>query len=202
MPVMNVRDKKNQLRAKHKKLRLSCPEEMKTSLDTKLCQNFLSLDDYRKCDVLFAFVSTKIEVNTDMILRQALADGKKLAVPKCRKKEPVMDFYFITDMSQLEKGAFSIMEPNPEKCEKVTDFSQGLCLVPGLCFDLEGYRIGFGKGYYDRFLQMFKGITVGICYNRCTEQKIPTGIYDKSVDILVTEKFTNDTRKVFGKGMV
>lgn len=202
MSVMNVRDKKNELRAKHKKLRVNCPDDIKQSLDSKLCRNFLALDEYKKCQVLFAFVSTKIEVNTEMILKQALADGKKLAVPKCRKKDPVMDFYFITDMSQLEKGAFSIMEPNPEMCEKVTDFSQGLCLVPGLCFDLEGYRIGFGKGYYDRFLQIFTGTTVGICYSKCTEQKIPTGIFDKSVDILVTDKFTNDTRNVFGKGMV
>lgn len=62
-----------------------------------------------------------------------------------------MDFYKVTSLSQLIEGKYSIMEPDTEVCGKITDYSNGLCLVPGLSFDLYGYRLGFGKGYYDRF---------------------------------------------------
>lgn len=202
MPVTNIREQKKLLRTKHKKLRAECPADVKKELDEKLCESFCSIDEYKNCKTLFAFVSTDIEVDTFGIINAALSDGKRLALPKCRGEQPLMDFYYVTALSQLKSGAYSIMEPDPDLCDKVTDFSEGLCLVPGLCFDLNGYRIGFGKGYYDRFLQNFHGVTAGLCYLREIEKKIPMGIYDKPVDILITEKFINDTRNVFGKGMV
>lgn len=86
------------------------------------------------------------------------------------------------------------MEPNTDKCEILSDFSDSVCLVPGLAFDREGYRIGFGKGYYDRFLLNFSGLTVGMCYNKCIEDNLPRGYYDCPVDILITEKYKIDTR--------
>lgn len=198
--IVNVKEQKNILRSKHKKIRLNCSEEIKTQLDNVLTQKFLELDEYKKSEIVFAFVSTKIEVNTLEILQRVIDDKKILALPKCRQNEPIMDFYEVTNLNLLDKGAYSIYEPNSEKCKKVTDFSSGICLVPGLAFDLSGYRIGFGKGYYDRFLINFFGTTVALCYSKCIEPKIPVGIFDKSVDILITEKFTNDTRNVFRKG--
>lgn len=200
--IINVRDQKKILRNKHKKLRANCPADTKKQLDEILAKNFFELDEYKNSKIIFAFVSTPIEIDTFEIMKKVLEDGKILALPKCRKNEPLMDFYQVTDLGQLDKGAYSIYEPNPEKCRLINDFSQGVCIVPGLAFDLDGYRIGFGKGYYDRFLMNFGGTTVGICYSKCIEKKIPVGIYDKSVDILITEKFTNDTRSVFRKGMV
>ena len=113
-----------------------------------------------------------------------------------------MDFYEVNSLEQLKKGRYSIMEPDAKLCRQITDYSEGICLVPGLSFDLYGYRLGFGKGYYDRFLENFGGTTAGLCYSRCIEQKLPHGIYDKTVNIIITEKFTNDTRNVFEKGMV
>lgn len=193
MPVKNVRDRKNELRSVYKRLRIECPIDVKKSLDKKLTEKFLDLDEYKNCDTLFAFVSSAIEVDTSVIIHTALADGKKLAVPKCRGKSGLMDFYYITSTDCLKKGTFSIMEPDPDLCELADDLSKGLCIVPGLCFDLMGYRLGFGKGYYDRFLGDFKGTTVGLCYSRYICKDIPVGIYDKSVDILVTEKFINHT---------
>lgn len=202
MPVINIREQKKILRAKHKKLRAECPADIKKSLDERLFQKFCSLQEYKDCETLFAFASTAIEVDTGRIIEAALSDGKRLALPRCRAGQPLMDFYYVTSLSALEKGAYSLMEPNPALCERVEDYSHGLCLVPGLCFDLSGYRVGFGKGYYDRFLQDFSGVTAGLCYQRNIEQKIPAGIFDKPVDILITEKFINDARSVFKKGMV
>lgn len=197
MPLSkNIRQRKNELRAVYKRLRVNCPKDVKEELDKKLTMQFLSLDEYKKCKTLFAFVSTPIEVDTSKIIETALKDGKRLAVPKCRDKTGLMDFYYISSTDCLKKGAFSIMEPDETLCEKVTGFSDGLCLVPGLCFDCQGYRLGFGKGYYDRFLEKFGGISVGICYSRCIEKELPKGIFDKNTDILVTDKFINYTRNV------
>lgn len=197
MPVSrNVRQRKAELRSVYKRLRSQCPAEVKKELDRRLSQQFLSLDEYKSCKTLFAFVSTPIEVDTSVIISTALKDGKRVAVPKCRDKSGLMDFFYITSTDCLKKGAFSIMEPDEALCERVTDLSDGLCLVPGLCFDRQGYRIGFGKGYYDRFLEEFGGTTVGICYSRCIEKELPRGIFDRNTDILVTEKFTNYTQCV------
>lgn len=202
MSIINIKEQKNSLRAKHKKIRTACPKEIRAALDKTLFEKFIDLKEYKECSILFAFVSMPIEINTYPILEKAIADEKILALPKCRQSEPVMDFYKVTSLSQLIEGKYSIMEPDTEVCDKITDYSNGLCLVPGLSFDLYGYRLGFGKGYYDRFLEQFGGTTAGLCYSRCIEQKLPHGIYDKAVDIIITEKFTNDTRNVFEKGMV
>lgn len=191
MPLKNIKERKRELRAYYKKLRAECPQNIKQNLDKELTQKFLSLDEYKNCDTLFAFVSMPIECDTSMIIDNALLDNKHVALPKCKNKSGIMDFYFINSKDDLKKGMYSIFEPDSDKCKLVTDFSHGLCLVPGLCFDFQGYRLGFGKGYYDRFLNDFGGTSIGICYSRYVEKSLPHGIFDKYTDILVTEKFVN-----------
>ena len=191
MPLINVRERKRELRARFRRYRADCPPELKCQLDEKLTQRFLALDEYKSCDTLFAYISRGIECDTSKIIAQAFADGKRVAVPKCREKSNEMDFYYIKSYDDLKSGKYGILEPDPELCEPVTVFSQGLCLVPGLCYDLQGYRLGFGGGYYDRFLNIFEGITAGICYSKCTMNELPRGAFDKATDILVTEKFVN-----------
>ena len=191
MPLKNIKERKRELRAYYKKLRAECPQDIKQDLDKELTQKFLLLDEYKNCDTVFAFVSMPIECDTSKIIDNALLDNKRVALPKCKNKSGIMDFYFINSKDDLKKGMYSIFEPDSDKCKLVTDFSHGLCLVPGLCFDFQGYRLGFGKGYYDRFLNDFGGTSVGICYSRYVEKSLPHGIFDKYTDILVTEKFVN-----------
>lgn len=198
MPVTNVKALKNELRAKHKRYRQSCPADVKTRLDSILAQRFLALDEYKACNTVFMFVSSEIEVDTSLIMQKAFDDGKRVAVPKCKDKFGNMDFYYITSVDELEKGYYGISEPS-ENCEIVKDYDNGLCIVPGLCFDMYGFRLGFGKGYYDRFLENFKGTTVGLCYSKCTEHELPKTLHDKPVDILITDKYINYTNNVFSK---
>lgn len=194
MLLVNVKEEKRRLRAKYKKLRAQCPQELKRSLDEKLTSMVLGTEEYQSCGRLFIFVSSPIECDTSQIINDAFNSGKRVAVPRCGEKPGQMDFYYITSTDDLEKGAFSLLEPVPERCEKATDYSSGFCVVPGLCFDLEGYRVGFGKGYYDRFLDSFKGITAGICYSRYTLKQLPRGTFDRHTDMLITEKFINRNR--------
>ena len=190
---MNVRERKRALRAQCKRLRAECPAQLKREMDKKLFERFVSLEEYAACDTLFAYISGEIECDTSAIILRALADGKRIAVPRCAERTNEISFYFINSYDDLEKGKYGILEPKTEVCERAEDFSRGLCLVPGLSFDLQGYRLGFGKGYYDRFLSRFGGVTAGICYAKCTLTELPRGAFDRAVDILITEKFMNRT---------
>lgn len=194
MPVKNLKQKKIELRSKYKKLRMNMTTEQKSALDSALTENFISNSEYKSADTLFAFVSKDIEVETKNIINNAFSQGKKVAVPKCKTKDRLMDFYYINSFDDLVKGAYDIMEPDTSKCKLVEDFSSGICMVPGLVYDREGYRLGFGKGYYDRFLNKFKGVTMGVCYSRCMEDELPRGYYDKPIHLIITEKYTIDTR--------
>lgn len=196
MPVKNLKQKKIEFRSKHKKLRSNLTAEHKAKLDEALTNNFISNTEYKSADTLFAFISKDIEVETKHIINHAFSQGKKVAVPKCRTEERLMDFYYINSFDDLLKGAYDIMEPDESKCQLVEDFSSGVCMVPGLVYDRDGYRLGFGKGYYDRFLTKFKGTTMGVCYSRCIEDELPRGYYDKPIDLVVTEKYTVDTRNL------
>ncbi|MCH5298608.1 MAG: 5-formyltetrahydrofolate cyclo-ligase [Ruminococcus sp.] len=195
MPVKNLKQKKNEIRSKYKKLRDNLPSDKKAEADNAIAERLLSLPEYESAEVVLAFVSKDIEVDTRRIISKSLKNGKKVAVPRCNVEETTIDYYFITSYDDLESGYYGLLEPNPEKCEKLHSFEGALCVVPGLVFDREGYRIGFGKGYYDRFIIDFSGVTVGVCYSRCIEDKLPRGFYDRPIDIVITERYMIDIRK-------
>lgn len=196
MSVRNLKQKKIEFRSKHKKIRSNFSQEKKAELDKSITENFLSNQAYKDADTIFVFISKDIEVDTSEIVKQAFADGKKVAAPRCNTEDKLMDYYYISSYDDLVKGSYDLMEPDINKCEKVTDLTSGVCMVPGLVYDREGYRLGFGKGYYDRFLINFSGVTIGVCYSRCVEQELPRGFYDKPIDLVVTEKYTVDTRNM------
>lgn len=183
----DIRPLKQKLRAESKLYRNELSSNEKAELDSKISDRLFNTWQYKSCEVLLTYVSTEIEVDTREIISRALADGKRVAVPRCIDSTRLMDFYFIKDFDDLESGYMGVLEPIPEKCEKMTDFSKGLCIVPALMFDLYGYRLGYGKGYYDRFLSNFCGETLGICYNRCVREKLPHGKFDKCVERIITQ---------------
>ena len=130
------------------------------------------------------------EPSTRALIYAAWANGKKVAVPKCSEETTEMTFYYINSMDDVKSGYNGIMEPDPDTCEQVKDYSHGLCIVPGLSFDAEGYRLGYGRGYYDRFLKHFRGVSVGLCYTSYLKWKLPRGAYDVPVNLIVTEQYT------------
>lgn len=187
MNSKDIRPEKHALRAECKNARRALTDGEKERLDRKIVNKFLNLFQYREAKVLLCYVSTEIEVETYKIMQNALECGKTVAVPRCIDGTREMDFYIITDFSQLESGAFGVLEPNPDVCEKLTDLSKGLCIVPALSYDLQGFRLGYGKGYYDRFLARFSGETVGLIYENCLRQSLPHGKFDRRTEKIVTE---------------
>ena len=189
MPVKDIRPIKSQLRDKYKQMRRDLTPEEKAEKDANVSARVFRLWQYRENDILLTYVSTDIEVDTRRIIERALADGKKVAVPRCVPGTRSMEFYFIDGFDDLEPGAFGVLEPRPNEAKRVTDFSKGICLVPAFSYDWNGFRLGYGKGYYDRFLSGFGGNMIGICYSECIRPHLPHGRYDRAVELLVTDRF-------------
>ncbi len=198
----DIRQVKNNLRAQIKQLRNEMSPEYKAECDAEIAQVFFRSTSYTRSEVILTYVSTAIEVDTKEIILTALADGKRVACPRCIDGTRNMDFYYINSWDDLSKRSFGVLEPEADESMLYTGAERPICIVPGLAFDHWGYRLGYGKGYYDRFLAGYKGWTVGLCYSSCIEYKLPHGRYDRPVDRLITDKFSricSDNRQRNGK---
>lgn len=189
MPLNNDIDlQKNSLRKSFKSIRAALSKDEKKALDFNVFSHMINSVIFMNAETVITYVSTDIEVDTLEIIRYALNSKKKVAVPKCVDGTRLMDFYYIKSLDDLEVAAFSVLEPIKDKCIKVNSFDNSICLVPGLSFDMKGYRLGYGKGYYDRFLSKYNGSTIGLCYGSCLTDMLVINEYDKAVDYIVTEK--------------
>lgn len=179
---------KNTLREHYKKLRRGMQPDEKNSKDAEVADRVLSLDEYKKCSRVLVYVATDIEVGTKRIIEQSFKLDKTVLAPRCVANTNKMDFYVIKSFDDLKSGSFGILEPD-EKCEKIEHFeATDCCFVPALSYDKNGYRLGFGKGFYDRFLERFCGKTIGLCYHSCVADKLPYFQHDKAVDLIVTDE--------------
>jgi 5-formyltetrahydrofolate cyclo-ligase len=148
----------------------------------KLLQQFLATDLYRNAATLYGYMSYNQEVRTLPILEQALRDGKRVAVPKCYGDE--MRFIYLDDLTQVEKGYAGIPEPIADG--PVADDETALVLMPGLAFTEDGQRIGYGGGFYDRFLSREPNHpTAALCFDFQMVAEIPTEEFDIPVDLVL-----------------
>jgi 5-formyltetrahydrofolate cyclo-ligase len=196
MRYTDIREVKKALRTQFKTIRRSFPPEEQRARDEAILKKLTALKEYQQASLILTYVSTAIEVDTHRLIRQALQEGKKVAVPWCVPGKVDMKFYLIDRLEDLEPGSFGVLEPVPGRHRELKgtvnekDLKESFCVLPGLGFDLCGYRLGYGKGYYDRFLSGYPGVTAGVCYTACLKTQLPHGRYDRMMDILVTEKFT------------
>jgi len=150
-------------------------------------RHLLEKDFFQNCDILFAYLPLKNEAETFLLIEEALKLGKNVAVPRCLD-DGEMEFFLITSPDALRPGSYGILEPDFNEEQKVSPTTRSLILVPGLAFDKEGFRLGYGKGYYDRYLAKHPAVTVGLCFADCVKDTLPRGEYDLAVKHLVTEK--------------
>lgn len=183
---------KSQLRKHFKDIRLSRTPAETENIDRDVYYAFIQNDYYYRCQDFLLYVSGEIEIGTRLIMEYIFADiargePMRLLVPRCEKGTNEMFFYQINSFDDLEPGYCGILEPKAY-CKRIDEFVDPMCVVPGLSFDSKGYRLGFGKGFYDRFLADFKGITVGLCCDRClTDGELPRDEHDVAVDFVITE---------------
>ena len=155
------------------------PREQKQAVNQALTDQFLKHPFYQEAKVIATYLSFPHEFQTQELIEQALKDGKKVLIPKTYPKGR-MDFV-VYDPQQLVKTSFGLLEPQGDL--EVVDASQiDLIHVPGLAFTTEGYRIGYGGGYYDRYLKHLSGHTFSTIYPCQIQDFIP-----ESHDIPVQE---------------
>ncbi len=193
--IIDIRPIKKKLRAQAKEMRLSMSPVTKQSSDRKIKNKLLNLWAIREAETVLCYVSTSIEVDTRELINAFLQMGKRVAVPRCEGGKSEMNFYYINSLDELSPGSFGVDEPESQQERLCTQTRNSVCIVPAFMFDKYGYRLGYGKGYYDRYLSKYEGFTVGICYGSNLRDKLFNGKYDRAVDLVVTDKEIITVRK-------
>lgn len=175
---MNKKELRSHIRARKQAM----TEDQIQEKSHALVQKFLQTDAYRRATAVYAYLPYNQEVRTTALVEQAWKDGKKVAVPKCYGSD--MRFLYITDFSQIAPGYKGIPEPVAD--EPVANDPNALVLMPGLAFDREGHRVGYGGGYYDRFLQAEPNHpTIALCYDFQLFDRLDTEEFDIPVDCVL-----------------
>ena len=162
----------------------------KVALDARILERLAGFGIYADAGLVLAYVSYGNEVDTRAVIESALASGKRVAVPRVLPHKHKMDFYEIDGMDDLAEGFKGILEPKRGLCSPLgtVDLLGSVCLVPGLVFDAAGHRIGYGGGYYDRFLQFYPGDKIALARStQVSSNPLPTESCDVPVDFIVTD---------------
>lgn len=183
---------KNEIRKRALELRRQLLSEDIDKNSINICKQLLSTDWYRDARELLVYAAIQEEVNLSYFINQALDDKKCIYFPKVFGSE--MEFYQVSSMDELSKGAFGVPEPPLENIRwKEKDFFSTIILVPGVAFDRNGMRIGYGKGYYDRFLKKHPQLyPIGIAHN----VQIFTSWKFEECDIPMKEVIVNDYGRI------
>ena len=163
------------------KKRAMTPEEIQ-EISNVLSDKFIESEAYRAARTIYGYLPYNQEVRTVPMLERALKDGKRVAVPKVFGDE--MRFIYMDDLGAAEKGYAGI--PEPVANEPVADDPHALVLMPGLAFDPQGHRVGYGGGFYDKFLEREPNHpTVALCYAFQVYECLETEEHDIPVDLVI-----------------
>ncbi|MGN1119251.1 MAG: 5-formyltetrahydrofolate cyclo-ligase [Oscillospiraceae bacterium] len=155
-----MRELKRALRKELIQKRREMPREKKLAADRDIFEQVKPLCE--NAGAVFTYVSTEIEVDTRQLIGFCLDSGIPVAVPVSGDSE--LTFFYINSVRELSEGRYGILEPTDRSRQAFPD-ERTLCIVPALCADGKGLRLGYGKGYYDRFLSRFCGTSVILCYS-------------------------------------
>jgi 5-formyltetrahydrofolate cyclo-ligase len=182
----NMENQKNGLRARMKAERAALSPDEVTLKSAVICNRLSSVLRGKK--FVMAYCALFNEVNVDSLMRVLISEGIGVAVPVTEKETSVITPSEITSLSDIKRGAYGIREPINVSEVPLSEIDA--VLVPGLAFDEGGMRMGFGKGCYDRFLENYKGLKIGVCYEFQLVDAVPFDKHDVPMDMIVTESGT------------
>ncbi len=168
---------------------LSLKEKSEKSCAIK--RNLFSMQEFKRAKTIALYVSFRSEVETEATIKESLKLGKRVVVPVSRVREKELQMAYIENFDDdLEMGAYEIPEPKTNRLKPVDLDDLDIIILPGSVFDMSGYRLGYGGGYYDRFLQVVgsRVKTIGLAYEIQVVDKVPKESHDIPVDWIVTEK--------------
>ncbi|MDE7311545.1 MAG: 5-formyltetrahydrofolate cyclo-ligase [Eubacterium sp.] len=176
---------KRKVRSFYKSKRDKMPDLLAQELSLKISRIVLASEWYQHARLLFFYYPLGREVSLLPVIHDALRQGKRAAFPKTIGER--MEFFEITDLCQLEEGCFHVMEPDAEGKKPVSE-EPDLCFVPGTVFDKKGGRLGYGRGYYDRyFAEKNTAMLVGCAYGFQIVDELCTDAWDVRMDVLLSE---------------
>lgn len=179
---------KQRLREEHLAAREALSEQERSVLDNRITQKLLATSEYAEATTVLTYVSVSSEVSTRMFIECALRDGKTVAVPRCLPGHR-LEFVAITSLDQLVAAPFNLLEP-PKDLSALTEvqMSNAICIVPALLVDTKGYRLGYGAGFYDRFLSTYSGKKICLVYQQnLSKTTLPHTEFDVPVDMVITD---------------
>ena len=185
--VMTKSGNKDLLRIEMKNRRAGVCKKEKQEIDQQITQNVISSPCFKHAQTVFVYCSTADEIDTYQIISAGLRAGKTICVPRCEKERGLMTARQIASMNDLVIGKFGISEPL-STAEMIFPESIDLCIVPCLTADYQGYRLGYGGGYYDRFLSRTSCRTAVLCAESRLLREIPKDFYDIPCDYIFTER--------------
>jgi 5-formyltetrahydrofolate cyclo-ligase len=182
-------ESKTELRKRMRKVRDAISEALRMEKSRAIARQICAAPWYGSTACIFVYAAIRSEVDLTFFCERAWADGKRLFFPKVDGEQ--MEFYHVTGEKQLKKGAFSVPEPDPTECPPAAsqDIAGAVLLVPGVAFSKEGYRIGYGGGFYDRYLERKTGIyPAGICFTEQLTQAFVPEAHDRRMREIITEQ--------------
>jgi 5-formyltetrahydrofolate cyclo-ligase len=159
----------------------------KKAIEQKLYEHLFQSDVWKNAETVGITISRGFEWNTRPIIEEGWKLGKTIAVPKCYPDEKKLVFYQLHSFDELETVYYNLLEPIPYEQNKLVKNKINLIIVPGVVFNQNGYRIGFGGGYYDRFLSDYEGNTISLLHEKQLVDDIPVENHDIPVNRLITE---------------
>lgn len=178
---------KNELRDVYKKKLFSQSNDSRELNSKRISENLFTQPEWIHANIIGLVLSKKFEVDTINIIKQAWKEGKKVAIPKCIPKGRKMEFYIFTSFEQTEVVYYGLQEPIVEQTEFIASESIDTIVVPGLAFSKEGSRLGFGGGYYDRYLSTYGGNMLALVYECQLSDEIPMEEHDIVIPKIITE---------------
>ncbi|MGM0437197.1 MAG: 5-formyltetrahydrofolate cyclo-ligase [Bacillota bacterium] len=189
---MQNKNSKEKSRKRWMKKRKNVAKENGIKKSKKITKNILSLKEVNQSQNIMIYVSYRSEVNTEKLIISLLNKDKNVFAPYCIKNEKRMEIVKIKNHDKdLEKGAYGIKEPAKSlRTKNEEPENLDVVIVPAVAFSKNGYRVGYGGGYYDRFLARLTNdtISIGINYEEMVFNSVPKEEHDLAVDILVTDK--------------
>ena len=180
---------KSEIRKRLLGLRDSLSTEEITAGSGEIVTRLMRIEEIRKASSLMVYVSFGSEVVTDDLIRWGWGEGKRIVVPFCRPEGREMTACRIDGFDELEKGHYGIRAPMVGRLRPVPSGEIDVVLVPAVAFDRQGYRVGYGGGYYDRFLPGCpQAAKIGAAFACQIIEEIPVGPYDVAMDCIVTEE--------------
>ena len=194
---------KIQRRADAKMLRDSMPQSLRDEYSASICKKITTMASFGLCDIILCYAPIGSEVDVMPIAKEALARGKTVGFPVCNSETKEMEFYSVSSLDELrDDGVYGELVPPVSDDRFITPTSSTMILMPGLLFDKNGRRIGYGGGYYDKYIRRYEplfysSMTVGVTYSAfLSDIPIPYSDHDISSALVVTEKKLNFVRKI------